>query len=107
MRELLDKQLPNAKILFDLRELLNDSSPIELEEGVAEVTDRTPLAVIAKGFHCYEFDIEWGEHFRTLVAIGDVTVTDAGAVEAGLCFATMIYRINGELITVDFARRWP
>jgi len=108
MRDLIVAKLGDEKIKKDLLQILREgSSCVELDERSVVIPPNAPLEVVARSYHCYEFEVSFGSHYRVLVAIGGVRSVANGIVDPGLCFATLWYSSACELITVDFSELWP
>lgn len=104
----LDAALPDERITSDLREELRQcQQQLELDDRTIDVPEDVGLAVVAKSFHAYRYDVGMGPHFRALVAIGGVEREEFGIVWAGLCFATLWYGEDGRVRTVDFSVKMP
>lgn len=108
MREFLVDKLPDEKITTDLRQVVAESNSfIQLEHRDIKMDSETKLEIVGRSYHCYNFDIGFGDHYRVCVAIGGVTNVAHGVPEAAKCFATMWYSVDRRLITVDFATQMP
>ena len=102
----LDTWLPDHQVLTDLRKVVesDDSEAIELDVDSITIPDGCQYDIVSKAFIEERLDIGFGTCFRVDVAVGGVESTAFGIVRARYCFATLWYRPNATVITIDFNR---
>lgn len=105
----LRQEISIEAVSRDLRNLLAAASwRIEIGDGEWIEVDRLGrFEIVARSCHTYEYEIGFGDHYRVLVAVGGVRKVEHGVVQAHVCFASMFYRPDLTLITVDFWRDMP
>src|SRR5262245_8570675 len=107
MRPMLDSVLPAIQVESDLREMICGRE-IELEDGKVSIGDDVRLELISRSFYANEVDIGFGRtYYRAVVAVGGVRSVANGVVDAEVCFATLWYTGDRQLITVDFSTEGP
>jgi hypothetical protein len=105
---LLRFSLPDERIFEDIRNILDEGDRrIELDGQWVPYEPDVPLQVLVRSVYAYEMEFGFGNGFRVLVAIGGVKGIEAGVPRAGICFATLWYRADRKLITVDFTADVP
>lgn len=95
--------LTAEKISADLEEILDEATRrVELETHWRGVPKGSPIEIVYRSYHACEFPVGFQDHFRVLVALGGVKEVFNGAIVPEICFARMIYNIDGKLVTADF-----
>ncbi len=104
----LDAWLPNAKVVEDVRQIVEaeSSGQLEFDSGAVVVPAGTSSEIISKALIKQKPGFGFGSCFRVVVAIGEAT-SKSGVLQAQYAFATVWYSISGELITTDFTRETP
>src|SRR5262245_32873042 len=106
----LDEAVPDEVIFRDLRRFLaRDASPslcLEGEDGQVQLTidaASVPLEVVTKAYFHERFDVDFGNHYRILVAIGGVGKVSSGIAKARICFALLYYNEEPAAMTLDYS----
>ena len=105
MRKEIDLMLSDSTVLENLRRILEseeDPLEIELEHRRIFVPRGVSLEIVRKSAYTNNFQVGFGNHSRAWVAVGGVVSVSCGVIEPGLCFATLYFNEQGELMTVDF-----
>lgn len=102
----LEQWLPDAVVLTDLRRVIHADARarIELDSGTITIPFECEYELISKAFIEQRLDVGFGNCFRAVVAIGGVSGSDAGLIEAKYCFCTLWYSSDRKLITTDFSK---
>lgn len=106
--QLLNTTVDQESVRKDLNRILtNNDSKIELKGNYFKIPLNTPIDIVSKSIHIYNYDLGFGDHLRVLVAIGGLTEIKDGIPMPLYCFATMWYTLEGDIITVDFTLKMP
>jgi hypothetical protein len=110
LRNQLIETIGNSLILDDLRKILSEGEwKIEFDNRpVIDVPQDIKMEIVSRGYVTYEFEgIRWGNHLWAIVALGGVEDIEYGIVTPKVAFATLWYKENKKLITVDFSLAYP
>lgn len=99
----ISKQLTDSMIDDALREILAEGNwEIELDDQQIHIEHNIGFKVIERVYLERSVDIDFGSHYRVLVAIGDLEPIEFGIVIPIVCFALLYYSLDHQLITCDF-----
>jgi hypothetical protein len=103
LTNLLNKTIPNEKIIGDLWKILNKGdSKVELNDKWVDIPCETQIDIVTKAYFLETYDNVGFGVYRVLLAIGGFKENPHGFHTAGICFSTLYYDKDGELITLDF-----
>jgi hypothetical protein len=105
----LRQELKSEQVARDLRSRLDDANwRVEIEEGEwVEIGRTETFEIVARSCHAYEYEMNFGDHYHVLVAVGGVREVNHGVPRPRVSFVSMIYSPKLELITLDFSRELP
>jgi len=107
LTNLLNKEIPNDKVLNDLWKILNEGDlRVELNEKWVDIPSETPVDIVTKAYFLETYDNIGFGVYRVLLAIGGFRENPHGFHTAGICFSTLYYDKNRELITLDFHEKF-
>ena len=101
----LDDFLPDEIIQQDLSRILWTEiagKPIELEDKYVIVPQGTILEVVSKNYRKNLYNIGFFNYYKAQVAIGGVIQEKSGILYPKYCFATLFYKPDKTMITLDF-----
>jgi len=104
---LLNKEIPNEKVIDDLWDLLNESDlRVELNEKWVGIPRETQINIVTKAYFLETYENIGFGVYRVLLAIGGFKENPHGLHTAGICFSTLYYDKDRELITLDFHEKF-
>jgi hypothetical protein len=103
LQTVLDNTLPDSQIINDVSQIIWEEAKgiLTIEEDVIAIPKNALIVIVTKAFFKEYFDIGFGTCFTVQLAIGGIDKQECGILYPGICFATLHYNAQGELITSD------